>query len=94
MNYVISRILSKSYGDKALRYYEWNQIIGVLELIKENINDFKNTKDVTYVFIKNYMWIEIFGFLEGAKMEIYRRYVAPYEDSKINDTSCGDLLEV
>jgi hypothetical protein len=92
MNYTISRIISKSYGDKALRYYEWNQIIGTLELVKSTIEDLRDTG--SYTFIKNYVWIEIFGFLEGAKMEIYRRYVAPYEDSKITDPSCGDLLEV
>ncbi len=92
MNYLISRIISKSYGDKALRYYEWNQIIGTLELTKATMEDLRDTG--SYTFVKNYIWIEIFGFLEGAKMEIYRRYVAPYEDSKINDSTCGDLLEV
>lgn len=32
---------------------------------------------------------DIIGALEGAKMEFYRRHVAPYEDTKIRDN--GDV---
>ena len=92
MNYVISRFVSKSYGDKALRYYEWNQILGVFTTITNGIVLYKAYGQNADV--KGYEWDEIFGFLSGAEKEIYRRYVGPYEDSKINDPSCGDLLEV
>jgi len=32
---------------------------------------------------------DVVGALEGAKMEFYRRYAAPYEDDKINEN--GDV---
>lgn len=38
----------------------------------------------SYTFYKNYL-----GELEMAKQEIYRRYVAPYEDKKIKEN--GDV---
>jgi len=39
---------------------------------------------------KNYQNINnVVGALEGAKMEFYRRYAAPYEDTKIKEN--GDV---
>jgi hypothetical protein len=39
---------------------------------------------------KSYQHInDVVGALEGAKMEFYRRYAAPYEDIKINQN--GDV---
>jgi hypothetical protein len=35
---------------------------------------------------------EVMGVLECAKMELYRRHVAPYEDTKIEQN--GDVPEV
>jgi hypothetical protein len=40
----------------------------------------------SYTFYKNYL-----GELEAAKLEIYRRYVAPYEDKKMKEN--GDVKE-
>jgi len=42
---------------------------------------------------KNYQHInDVVGALEGAKMEFYRRYAAPYEDTKIIQN--GDVYNV
>lgn len=34
---------------------------------------------------------DMMGALEGAKLELYRRYIAPYEDKKIEEN--GDINE-
>ena len=41
---------------------------------------------------RNYQtWNDILGALEGAKLEFYRRVVAPYEDEKIIEN--GDVYD-
>lgn len=48
------------------------------------INDFLNYQGECY---ENYN--AILGALEGAKLELYRRKIAPYEDKKIEEN--GDV---
>ena len=62
----------------------------------------KNTGELTYLLFDqclDYMYIygrkfqtlaEILGALEAAKIEFYRRIVAPYEDEKIAEN--GDCI--
>lgn len=47
-------------------------------------NDYISTKGMSYQTIN-----DIIGALEGAKLELYRRVVSPYEDSKIKEN--GDV---
>jgi hypothetical protein len=48
------------------------------------IKEYIGTKGLRYQTIN-----DIIGALEGAKMEFYRRVVAPYEDQKIQEN--GDV---
>lgn len=60
-----------------------------------------NAGELNYVFTRisldyikrfgeNYQhWNDVIGALEGAKLELYRRYIAPYEDQKIQQN--GDI---
>lgn len=56
LNYIITTLLLKTYGDALPNYTDYNEIIGVLEC---------------------------------AKLEMYRRQTAPYEDKKIEEN--GDV---
>ena len=51
------------------------------------INNFINQKGKSYAVIN-----ESIGALECAKLELYRRIAAPYEDTKIEDN--GDVYTV
>lgn len=46
----------------------------------------RRIKNVTMSYAEARQWI---GELESAKLELYRRYIAPYEDEKIKEN--GDL---
>jgi hypothetical protein len=60
-----------------------------------------NAGELNYVFTKiahNYIknkgekyqhYNDLIGALEGAKLELYRRYITPYEDKKIGEN--GDV---
>lgn len=72
-----------------------------LDTITEFASDApKNAGELQYVFaiiIKSYLGKvyryqdlnDVIGALEGAKLEFYRRVVAPYEDTKIKEN--GDV---
>lgn len=56
-------------------------------LITTIIQDYAKSKGGNYQ-----AYNDVMGVLEGAKLEIYRRIVAPYEDEKIKEN--GDVLYV
>lgn len=53
-------------------------------LITLLINDYISTNEECYQ-----TYNDIMGALEGAKLELYRRKIAPYEDQKIKEN--GDV---
>lgn len=68
--------------------------------IHENCEDPTSAGELNYLFTtiamryinvnKNYQRInDVIGALEGCKLELYRRVVAPYEDTKILEN--GDV---
>ena len=64
------------------------QVAGELNFeITVKINKYLETHDLCYQTIN-----DIVGALEGAKLEFYRRVVAPYEDQKILEN--GDVYPV
>ena len=77
-----------------------NKFKDVLNLL-ENNNFPKNAGELNYFITKvlltyyknsykNYQsFNDMIGALEGAKLELYRRYVSPYEDIEIKEN--GDL---
>lgn len=60
---------------------EFNYVISTL------INKFITDKGLSYSVVN-----EIIGALECAKLELYRRVAAPYEDTKIQEN--GDVYSV
>jgi hypothetical protein len=61
----------------------------------------ENGGDLNFLFtnvIRNYLWFhghsysrfnDVIGALEGAKLELYRRIIVPYEDQKMEEN--GDV---
>lgn len=84
LNYLITTILLRVYKitpTTKLRYFEWNDIVGVLRNVELSIaNDHYSPHPER---------ITVLGMLECCKMELYRRHVAPYEDEKIIEN--GDV---
>lgn len=68
------------------------------EIINDNLDLFAETGNLNYFLYKlsqrlckRYKnWRDILGELEAAKLEIYRRQTAPYEDKKIEEN--GDIF--
>lgn len=56
-------------------------------IISSLINNYINQKGKSYAIIN-----EMIGALECAKLELYRRIAAPYEDTKIQEN--GDVYNV
>lgn len=74
-------IVNSSGTDFVQNPGDFNYVISCL------INNYINTKGKSYVVIN-----EIIGALECAKLELYRRVAAPYEDKKIIEN--GDVYTV
>jgi hypothetical protein len=58
-------------------------------LVTMKIDSYLARKGVNYANLN-----EVIGVLECAKLELYRRIVASYEDSKIQNTENGDVYTV
>ncbi len=70
---------------KLLEFKEPPQNAGELNFLITNlINNYISFKGEKYQHYN-----DVIGALEGAKLEIYRRHVAPYEDEKIKEN--GDV---
>ena len=70
---------------KLLEFKEPPQNAGELNfLITHLINNYMSFKGEKYQHYN-----DVIGALEGAKLEIYRRHVAPYEDEKMKEN--GDV---
>lgn len=105
LNYVISARIKREYTEKGKSYALFNDIIAALESAKLGLENSELAMEFSelvarYVFQTaglesmeiNKMSRRVnsgIGALEAAKLEFYRRVVAPYEDKKIFDN--GDV---
>jgi len=104
LNYVITGILDAWLSEHGRNYAAINNAVGVIELVKTSPADKPTLSDadtilgdsIVYAIAafdaasgEEFLVATVTGVLECAKLELYRRIAAPYEDTKIEEN--GDV---
>lgn len=85
MPYITQKARDELIGDKKTRTPETPGELNYMFTVL--VDEYLNTKGRNYTTFQ-----EAFGALEGAKLELYRRQVVPYEDQKNYEN--GDVYSV